>query len=90
MRAIRGSLLYKALHKFFPLPADGAFARNDVAFAVIKAEIVLNFTDALTRQAVDAQIACVAHTLGFTRPLVHHTPGKLVTGLELAGIRPIT
>lgn len=71
-------------------PADGAFARQDITFAVIQAEVLLQITDALTREAVHAQVAGVAHALGLPRPLVDHAPGELVTGLELAGIGPVT
>lgn len=72
------------------LPADGALSRNYVTFAIIEAEVVLDVTDALTRQAVDAYVAWVTHALRLPRPLIHLTPGELVTGLELTGIGPLT
>lgn len=68
-------------------PADGALAGNDVAFAVVEAEVVLQLADAPAGQSVHAQVAGVAHALGLARPAVHHAPGELVARLELAGIR---
>lgn len=68
------------------LPADGSLAGDDVTLAVVLAEVSLQVADALTRQAVHAEVAGVADALRLPRPLVHLTLGVLVTRLELTGV----
>lgn len=67
-------------------PADGSLVGDDVTLAVIEAKVGLQLTDALTGQAVHAEIAGVTDTLRLPRPLVHLTLGVLVTRLELTRV----
>lgn len=46
-------------------PADGSLARDDVTLAIVETEISLQLADALTGQAVHAEIASIADTLRF-------------------------
>lgn len=71
-------------------PADGALAGNDVTFAIIEAEVFLQLADTHARQSIHAQVASIAHTLGFAWPAVHHTLGELVACLELTRISLVT
>ena len=71
-------------------PADGSLAGDDVTLAVIEAKVRPQLADALTGQAVHAEVAGVADALPFPRPLVHLTLGVLVTGLEFTGVGLVT
>lgn len=71
-------------------PADGSLSRDDVTLAVIEAEVCLQFTDALTGQAVYAEVASVTDALCLPRPLVHLTLRVLVARLELTGVGLVT
>lgn len=71
-------------------PADGSLAGDDVTLAVIEAKVSPQLTDALTRQAVHAEVASVADTLRLPRPLVHLTLRVLITRLELTGVSLVT
>lgn len=72
------------------LPADGALARDDVALAIIEAEVLVHLADALTWQAVHAHVTGSAHAFHLARPLIHHAFGKLVACLEFAWVRLVT
>lgn len=74
------------LHK----PADCAFSWKNVTFAIVEAEVPLYFTDALTGQPVYTQISSITNALRLARPAIHRTLGKLVAGLELTRICPVT
>lgn len=71
-------------------PADSAFASDHVTLSIVQAEVVLHVTDALAWQTVHAQIPGITNAFSLARPLVHHTSGKVVTRLELAGIGSVT
>lgn len=97
-----GSLLSIKMEGLFPIqtntqsilipcpPADGSLAGDDVTLAVIEAKVCLELTDALTRQAINAEVTRVTNTLRLSRPLVHFTFCVLVARLELAGVCLVT
>lgn len=93
-KRVQGLLLFRKLwwsgQYHCSWPADGALAGNDVTFAIIEAEVFLQLADTHAWQSIHAQVASIAHTLGFAGPAVHHTLGELVACLELTGICLVT
>lgn len=71
-------------------PADGSLAGDDVTLAIIEAKVSLQLTDALTGQAIHAEVASIADTLRLARPLVHLTLCIFITCLELTGVSLVT
>ena len=60
---------------------------DDVADAVVEAEVRLQDADALAGPAAAGQVARVTDTLRLPRPAAHHAARRLVTRQELTGVR---